>query len=61
MLFNRNLNKIKQPIDCMSCEFFDKTQKKCNGLGRVCFEFDPKTQTCIDPITKLPINLKGEK
>ena len=34
-----------------------KKKKKCNGIGKCCFEFDPKTKTAIDPITKMPIKL----
>ena len=53
-----NEHKIKQTLDCLYCPFFDKKRKKCDGgIGKVCFEYDPKTQTAIDPKTKLPIKL----
>lgn len=42
-------------VDCQTCEFFDKKKKRCNGIGKNCFEFDPKTRTAFDPITHLPI------
>lgn len=60
MLYNKETNKIRKQTDCMTCQYFDKQEKRCRGLGKTCFEFDKKTQTIIDPITKLPIKLKGE-
>lgn len=57
MLYNKKTRLIRKSKDCIKCEYFDKKKKKCNGLGVVCFEYDPKTSTCIDPITKLPIKL----
>ena len=55
MLYNKELNKVKASSDCITCFYFDKKTKKCNGIGKNCFEFDAKTQTIFDPITKLPI------
>lgn len=55
MLYNKNLKKIKKSKDCFTCDYFDRKNKKCKGIGKCCFEFDPKTQTAIDPITRLPI------
>jgi hypothetical protein len=57
MLYNKNLKKIKTSADCLTCPNFDKKEKKCKGIGIVCFEYDPKTKTAIDPISKLPIKL----
>lgn len=57
MLYNKNYRRIKKPIDCMTCACYDKTLKECKGLNKVCFEYDEKTQTLIDGITKLPIKL----
>lgn len=57
MLYNINKHTIKHSIDCLTCEHFNKKSKTCNGVGKVCFEFDQKTQTILDPITKLPIKL----
>lgn len=54
MLYNTKLKKVKTVLDCPTCPHFDKRLKKCNGLNRVCFEYDPKTQTIIDGKTKLP-------
>lgn len=58
MLYNNELKKVQKPIDCMICQWFDKDKKKCGGVGKACFEYDPKTHTCLDPKTKLPIKLK---
>lgn len=55
MLYNKNLRKVQTKVDCQTCQYFDKKKKKCNGIGKVCFEYDEKTRTCFDPITKLPI------
>jgi len=58
MLYNNENKKVKQAIDCLVCSYFDKKKKRCvGGIGKVCFEYDPKTHTIIDPKTKLPINL----
>lgn len=57
MLYNKELDKIKTCADCITCKFFDKRTKICSGIGKNCFEFDPKTRTAIDPVTKLPIKL----
>ena len=55
MLYNKDLKKVQASSQCITCQHFDKTQKKCNGFGKTCFEYDPKTKIVIDPITKLPI------
>lgn len=60
MLYNIKNKKIKKSIDCLKCEYFDKYNKKCVGIGKRCFEFDEKTRTIIDPITKLPMRLGEE-
>lgn len=57
MLYNNNLGKIKTSSDCITCFYFDKKLKKCSGIGKYCFEFDEKTNTAIDPVTKLSIKL----
>ena len=54
MLYNTSLKKIKEVTDCPNCPHFDKALKKCNGLNKICFEYDDKTQTIIDGKTKLP-------
>lgn len=61
MLYNKSKNKIQTNSDCITCPFFDKKKKKCEGIGKNCFEFDKKTQTVIDPITKLPIRINVGK
>ena len=60
MLYNLNKNKIWSNADCLTCEYFDKKLKKCKGKGKICFLFDKKTQTIIDPITGLPIKPKED-
>lgn len=60
MLYNINKQKIHKSLDCLECEYFDKYSKKCKGIGKCCFEYDEKTHTIIDPITKLPLRLKEE-
>lgn len=57
MLYSRNSKKIQTRKECLTCEYFDKKKKHCNGIGKNCFEYDVKTQTAIDPVTKLPIRL----
>lgn len=58
MLWNKEKKNVQQMIDCISCPYFDKKKKKCmGGIGKNCFEYDPKTKTAINPKTKLPIRL----
>lgn len=58
MLYNKETKAVKKAEDCLTCPYFDRVLKKCKGIGKICFEFDVKTNTVIDPITKLPIKLK---
>ena len=58
MLYNRDKNRVRLETDCFTCPQFDSRLKRCTGLNKVCFEYDPKTRTIIDGKTKLP--LKGE-
>lgn len=58
MLYNKDKKKIKSNADCLNCRYFDKELKKCNGIGKVCFEYDEKTNTAIDPVTKMAIKIK---
>ena len=55
MLYNLNLKRKKKMTDWLECKFFDRKNKKCNGLGNVCFEYDLKTGIIKDPKTGLPI------
>lgn len=58
MIYNNDTKKAKTATDCLTCPYFDAKGKRCNGgLGTRCFEFDYKTNTIIDPRTKLPIKL----
>lgn len=61
MLYNRDFGRVQTNVDCLTCPHFDKENKKCNGLGKVCFEYDKLTMTAIDPVTKLPIKLNKIK
>ena len=54
MIYNIDLKRLTKQTDCITCSKFDKQLKKCNGLNKVCFEYDGKTQTIIDGNTKLP-------
>ena len=56
MFYNIELKRQKLELDCQSCEAYDKQEKRCKGFGKICFEYDATTKTCIDPITKLPFN-----
>lgn len=58
MLYNKKKGNKKKMTDCLECECFDRKEKKCKGLGKVCFIID-KTGTLYDPLTGLPV--KGEK
>lgn len=58
MLYNRDKKRVRVETDCFTCPQFDRRFKRCNGINKVCFEYDPKTRTIIDGKTKLP--LKGE-
>ncbi len=56
MLYNIDKKEIRTLKTCLECEHFCKN-KKCNGIGKSCFEYDSKTKTIIDTITKMPIKL----
>ena len=55
MLYNMELKKVRTKVDCQTCKYFDKRTKDCKGIGKACFEYDPITNTALDPITRLPI------
>jgi hypothetical protein len=55
MLYNRELKKVQASSQCITCPHFDKKKKKCDGIGKICFEYDSKTKTAYDPVSKLPI------
>ncbi len=57
MLYNKELKKVQTMADCMVCHFFDKKNKKCNGIDKCCYEYDPKTKTAFSQKTKLPIKI----
>lgn len=57
MLFNIEKQRQQINTDCLTCPYFDKEKKKCMGIGKSCFEFDPKTGTIYEPITHLPLKL----
>lgn len=60
MLYNTELKKVRTKVDCQTCRWFDKCTKNCQGIGKCCFEYDEKTRTMFDPVTKLPVKIKGE-
>lgn len=57
MLYNKNKKKVQKSVDCLTCKYYNHRLKKCEGIGKNCFEYDEKTRTAIDPITRLPIKL----
>ena len=62
MLYNKDTKTLIKSIGyssaCLECKHYDKERKKCNGLGKSCFEYDPLTKVAIDSITRLPIKFK---
>lgn len=58
MLYNIEQKKAQSYYDCYNCPYYDKAVKKCNGLNKCCFTYDKKTNTIIDGVTKLPLQLK---
>lgn len=61
MLYNKDREKVQTNADCLTCPYFDRAKKKCKGIGKACFEYDPITMTAFDPVTKLPINFNKTK
>lgn len=55
MLYNIDKMKIQTNTDCLLCPYFNQELKKCTGYGKTCFEYDPKTKTIFDPVTRLPL------
>lgn len=58
MLFNIEKKQIKNTTHCLECKHYDKQYNKCSGIGKVCFEYDDKTQTILDPITQMPLKVE---
>jgi hypothetical protein len=58
MLYNIVKKKVVANVDCLTCENFDKFYKKCNGIGKSCFEYDKITNKIVDPVTKKTIKVK---
>lgn len=58
MLYNIETKKVQDIMECGTCRYFDKHLKKCNGIGKACFEYDQKTMTLLDPITKMAFKPK---
>lgn len=58
MLYNIVKKKVVASADCLTCENFDKFHKKCNGIGKLCFEYDKITNKIVDPVTKKTIKVK---
>lgn len=60
MLYNIEKKKTRTMLDCGSCPHFNKGTFRCEGLNKCCFEYDPKTKTIIDGVTKLPLKVGEE-
>ena len=58
MLFNIEKKQINNETHCFECQYYDSKKNRCNGIGKACFEYDDKTQTIIDPVTKLPLKFE---
>lgn len=62
MLYNIELDKKQNYMDCWTCPYYNERMHQCEGLNKCCFEFDEKTQTCIDGVTRMPIRIsRGDK
>ena len=61
MLYNIEKKKIQNALLCAKCPHQDKKTLDCNGLNKACFEYDEKTDTIIDGVTKLPLNLNKKE
>lgn len=60
MLYNIEQNEKQSVLTCANCQYFDKKTLLCSGINKACFEYDEKTDTIIDGVTKLPLNLNKE-
>lgn len=61
MLYNIEQKEIRNVETCKKCKHYNKTTHQCFGIGVACFEYDSKTQTIIDNITKMPIKITKEE
>lgn len=61
MIYNIDKKEIQSDKLCFGCKYYNEKTRLCSGIGKVCLEFDEKTQTIIDPITKLPLKIKIER
>lgn len=61
MFYNVDKKREKHDSDCAECPKYEKATGACKGFGKICFEYDKITQTCIDPITHLPFNPNEQK
>lgn len=57
MLYDIEKKKVHSPIDCFTCPHYDSRLLKCHGANKCCFEYDEKTKTVIDGVTKLPLKV----
>lgn len=61
MLYNKQLKRNTTSVDCLTCKCYNKKEKKCEGLGIICNEIDPFTNTLMDAVTGLPIDIKNKE
>ena len=47
MLYNIILKKPRAVTDCFSCPAYNADLKICEGLNKVCFEYDEETSAVI--------------
>lgn len=58
MLYNLEKKRVKELGDCAACPHFNQSDLRCEGLNKICFEYDAKTKTIIDGVTKLPLKIE---
>ena len=61
MLYNIEKKQKQTMLTCATCPYMDKKTLLCSGINKACFEYDEKTDTIIDGITKLPLNLNEKE
>lgn len=61
MLYNVEQKEVKTLKTCLKCKHYNQSKHQCSGIGVACFEYDSKTKTIIDNITKMPIKITKEE
>lgn len=61
MLYNIDKDRVKMDTDCLQCVHYDAFEKKCMGLGIVCYIYDENSNVIIDSVTRLPIKINNKE